>query len=315
MIAIVGGTGFVGSALTRALVDRGEPVRVLARDPGRVERRVGADVAGRIEVVAGDMHDHAALDTLLHGARAVYVVVQTVTARQPRSAGDFAVAEARAVEAIVAAARRAGVTRLLTVGLIGASPDAPNAWVRARARHEAMLLASGLDVTVLRPGLIAGVGSAGFDGLVAAAGRRVAVIRGNGRQRWSYVALGDLVEDLVVALDDRRTFGRALDVGSDESPTYRELVARTAAVLGRPAPRVLSIPLWTLRLVAPVLEVGGGLARGGLRAAIEHLGDDLTGHPAPARALFAADPRTWEECVRAAFAPVGAHAGSSVTTE
>lgn len=315
MIAIVGGTGFVGSALTRALVDRGEQVRVLARDPDRVERRVGADVAPRVEVVVGDMHDPAALDALLDGARAVYVVVQTVTARQPRSAGDFAAAEARAIEAIVAAARRAGVTRLLTVGLIGASPDAPNAWVRARAQQEATLLASGLDVTVLRPGLIAGVGSAGFDGLAAAAGRRVAVIRGAGRQRWSYIALGDLVASLVGALDDRRTFGRALDVGSAESPTYRELVARTAAVLGRPTPRLLPVPLWTLRLVAPVLEVVGGLARGGLRAAVDHLGDDLTGSPAPARALFAADARTWEECVRAALAPVGALAGSPATTE
>src|SRR5665647_1084576 len=150
----------------------------------------------------GGMHDAAALDALLDGARAVYVAIQTVTARQSQGAGDFASAEARAIEGVVAASRRAGVTRLLTVGLIGASLDAPNAWVRARARQKAVLLASGLDVTVLRPGLVAGVGSVGFDGLAAAAGRRIAVIRGSGCQRWSYVALGDLLEHLILALED-----------------------------------------------------------------------------------------------------------------
>lgn len=305
MIAILGGTGFVGTALTRALVDRGEPVRVLVRDPGRAARRLG-DAASRVEVVTGDMHDPAALDALLDGARAVYVLVQTVTARQPRSAGDFAAAEEAATRLVLAAARRAGVSRLLTVGLIGARPGARNAWVRSRARLEAATLDAGLDATVLRAGLVVGVGSVGFDGIVAAAGRRVAVIRGAGRQHWSYVALDDLVAHLVLALDDRRTVGRAIDVGSAQAPTYRELVARAAAVLGRPAPRLVPLPLGVLRTVAPVLERVGGLPRGGLRAAVDHLGDDLVGDVSAARELLGREPMGWEDAVRAALPGLGA---------
>jgi uncharacterized protein YbjT (DUF2867 family) len=202
------------------------------------------------------------------------------------------------------------VTRLLTVGLIGARLDASNAWVRARARQEATLLAAGLDVTVLRPGLVVGVGSAGFDGVREAAGRRIAPIRGAGTQRWSYIALGSLVDHLVLALDDPRTFGRAIDVGSDESPMYRELVARTAAVLGRPTPPLVPIPLKALRLVAPLVERVGGLPRGGLRAAVDHLGDDLVGDLGSARRIFGPEPLAWEESVRVARATASAELSS-----
>lgn len=313
MIAVIGATGFIGSALTRRLLggdrraglDDGtapepELVRVLVRDEVRARARLGGVRADRLEVVVGDMHDDAALDALLAGARAVYVLVQTVTARQPADAGDFADAERRATDRLIAAARRAGTRRVLTVGMIGARPDAPNPWVRSRVAVERRLLGSGLDVTVLRPGLVAGPGGVGFDALLAAARRRTAVIRGAGRQRWSWIALDDLVGYLVDALDEPPTYGRVLDVGAVTAPSYRELVAATAAALGRPAPHVLGVPTTVLRLVAPLLERLGGHPRGGLRAAIDHLGDDLTGDPRPVGELLPRELVDWDTCVRRA---------------
>lgn len=308
MIAVIGATGFVGAALTRRLLAAGpaeggrpEPVRVLVRDEARARARLGGAGAERLDVVVGDMHDEAALDALLAGARAVYVLVQTVTARQPDGAGDFADAERRATELLVAAARRAGTRRLLTVGLIGARAQATNPWVRSRVAVERQLLGSGLDVTVLRPGLVAGKGGAGFDDLLTAARRTVAAIRGAGRQHWSWIALDDLVGYLVDALDEPETYGRVLDVGTVDAPTYRELVAATAAALGRPTPHVIGLPLGVLHLVAPLLERVGGHPRGGLRAALDHLADDLVGDPVPIRGLLPRDLLDWDACVHAAI--------------
>ena len=317
MIAVIGATGFIGSALTRRLLReeptaaRGpEPVRALVRDEARARAGLGQRADDRLQLVVGDMHDDDALDALLDGARAVYVVVQTVSARQPRNTGDFAAAEQRATDRIVAAAKRAGTPRLLTVGLIGAGPDAANPWVRSRAAVERQLLDSGLDVTVLRPGLVAGPGGAGFDGLLRAARRWTATIRGDGRQRWSWIALDDLVGYLVEALDEPSTYGRVLDVGTVDAPTYRELVAATAAALGRPTPHLVALPLGVLHLVAPLLERAGGHPRGGLRAAVDHLAGDLTGAPAPIRELLPRDLLDWGTCVRAAVGrPAPAPAG------
>ena len=155
MIAVVGATGFIGSALTRRLLGEqgtAEPVRVLVRDQARAAARLEEAGARVPEMVVGDMHDDAALDALLTGARAVYVLAQTVTARQPAGSGDFADAERRATQRLVAAAHRASVRRLLTVGLIGAGPDAANPWVRSRVAVERQLL---VDVVgrVVRDGL------------------------------------------------------------------------------------------------------------------------------------------------------------------
>ncbi len=303
MIAVIGATGFIGTHLTRALTASGRTVRALVRDAGRAPARLtdpAGQTDGRLDVVVGDMHDPATLATLLTGARATYVLVQTVTSPQAAGTGDFAEAERRALARIVAAAHAAGVSRLLTVGLIGASRHAPNAWVRARADNDAFLLDSGLEVTVLRPGLVAGVGSVGFDRLLAAAGRTLTAVHGRGHQRWSYIAVDDLVGYLVDALDEVATYRRAFDVGSAEAPTYRELLSRTAAVLGRPTPLVIPVPLPLLRTLAPLVERRRRLPRGGIRSALDHLADDLTGDPTAIRTVLPRPLLTWEAAVRRA---------------
>jgi uncharacterized protein YbjT (DUF2867 family) len=303
MIAVLGATGFVGAALTRRLTAGPEQVRALVRDPVKAKDRLG-DAADGVEFVVGDMHDEHALADLMDGVRVVYVLVQTVTSRQPAGSGDYAEAEHRAVAGIAAAAHNAGVSRLLTVGLIGARTDARNPWVRSRARIEADLLAGGPDVTVLRAGLVVGVGGAGFDRLISAASGRVAVILGSGTQRWSYIALPDLVGSLIDASDAPATAGRVLDVGSIETPTYRELLARTSRVLGKRSPMVLALPLPVVTSIAPILERVGRLPRGGLRTAIDHLADDLVGDTSAARALLPRNLLGWEDAVRVARVPL-----------
>ncbi|HEY0117162.1 MAG TPA: NAD(P)H-binding protein [Cellulomonas sp.] len=310
MFAVIGAAGFVGAALTTRLAAGPEPVRILVRDEGRARARLGA-AAQAVELVVGDMHDERALDSLLAGTRAVYTTAQTVTARQPAGAGDFATAERRAADLVLAAAARHRVGRLVTVGLIGASGEATNPWVRSRADLERSLLAGPVPATVLRPGLVVGRGSVGFDGLVTAAGKSTAVIRGSGRQRWSYIALADLVGYLVDVVDLPAAAGQVFDVGSEEAPTYRELVARTAHLLGRRAPRLLPLPLPLLRAAAPVVERAQGMPAGGLRAAIAHLGDDLVGDTAPVRALLPRELAGWDAAAGAALAATTASDAAS----
>jgi uncharacterized protein YbjT (DUF2867 family) len=301
MLVVIGGAGFIGAVLTSHLAAGREPVRILVRDEARARTRLGPAGDG-VELVVGDMHDDRALDAALDGARAVFTTAQTVTSRQPAGAGDFATAERRATDRLLAAAERHAIGRVVAVGLIGARPDADSAWVRSRARIEQQLVAGPVEATVLRAGLVVGSGSVGFDGILAAARRPLAVILGSGRQHWSYIALADLVGYLVDAADSPAAAGRVLDVGSEEAPTYRELVARTAALLGRPAPRVVGVPLGAVHALAPLLERAKGTPAGGLAAAAEHLGDDLVGDTRPARALLPRELTGWEDAVRAALA-------------
>ncbi|WP_448059504.1 hypothetical protein [Cellulomonas hominis] len=117
--------------------------------------------------------------------------------------------------------------------------------------------------------------------------------------RWSYVALDDLVRYLVAALDEPGAVGRACSV---EAPTYRELLRRTAELLGYAEPRVAVTPLWLLRAAAPLVERRQRLPRGGLRTAAAHLGDGLVGDPLPVRGVLPFDLMPWDDAVRAAVA-------------
>ncbi len=282
MILVIGATGFVGRHLSVGLLERAIPVRALVRDQARARALLPAAV----ELSVGDMTEPPTLDAALRDVRAVYVTVQTITRAQHGKARDFAEAELRGLEEVVAACRRAGVRRVIAVGLIGTRPDAANAWVRARARGERLLFGSGLDVTVIRPGVVVGRGSVGFDGVLAAARRRVAPIRGSGRQLWRPIGIDDLIAYLVGVLDQPAAYGRAFDVGTDEVVSYDSLVDATADVLGRAHPRKVHVPLRALRPLARVLEIVGRLPAGGLRAGLDHLGDDLVGDPRPIRALL-----------------------------
>ncbi|MHB8958117.1 MAG: SDR family oxidoreductase [Candidatus Limnocylindrales bacterium] len=309
MILVIGATGFVGRHLTSALAGGGLDVRALVRDAGRARPVLPAGV----ELAPGDMRDPAALDAAMGGVRAVYIAVQTLTRAQGAGSGDYAEAELRGLAEVAAACRRSGVPRLVAVGLIGARADAPNAWVRARAEGEALLFASGLEVTVIRPGLVVGRGGVGFDGLVAAAGRRVAVVRGPGRQLWRPIALDDLIAYLVGVLDEPASYGRALDVGTDELASYDDLLDETAEVLGRRRPRKLHLPLAALRPVAGLLELAGGLPQGGLRAGLDHLGDDLVGDPGPIRQMLPRPLLAFREAADRALRAPGAGSARTPT--
>ncbi len=71
MLVITSPTGQIGSQVLQRLVDRGEPIRVIARDPGRLPRQVHE----RVEVVQGSHADPDVVDEAFAGADAVFWLV------------------------------------------------------------------------------------------------------------------------------------------------------------------------------------------------------------------------------------------------
>lgn len=296
-VLVVGGTGFVGRGVVGALLRRGHGVRVVARSPERARLLFKENV----EVVDGDLGDPASLTNAMRGTHAVVVSVQAVTTAQRNFRPTVDAIEREAAQALIRAAQEAGTSRLVSVGVIGSARDARNPWLRARANADALLLgAAGLNVTIMRPGLVAGSGGLGFDGILRAAKQSVAIVTGSGKQRWRTVSVEDFALLCVDVLDDERTYDRAFDVGSDEVATYDELVDRAAEVLGSRPPLKLHLPASLLKVGARLIERLQKLTPGGLTAAIDHLNDDLVGDVAPLRAIVPRRFAGWEEIVKTA---------------
>ncbi|MBC7157649.1 MAG: NAD-dependent epimerase/dehydratase family protein, partial [Rhodobacteraceae bacterium] len=169
---VIGGTGFIGAALTRALVARGHAVRVLSRGT----RSPFPDLPGRVEVVAAPQDDAAALARAMDGCRTIFHLGRALeTTWEGALKNDVGV-----TETIARAALAAGVGRLIYTGTIASHamadpgrtitddtplPDdmgARNLYARSKAECERRLLAlhraEGLPLVIARPGIVVGPG-------------------------------------------------------------------------------------------------------------------------------------------------------------
>jgi len=145
LIALTGGTGFVGQTLLDLALGSGAQVRALARRPA--EDRAGLDWVG------GDLADSAALADLMQGAEVVIHLAGVVNAADP---DDFDRANVEGTLAVLDAAQAAGVPRFVFVSSLSAREPDLSRYGASKARAELMVKASGLDWTIVRPPAIYG---------------------------------------------------------------------------------------------------------------------------------------------------------------
>src|SRR6201981_1577155 len=131
-VALLGATGFVGSALLKEALDRGHVVTAIVPDPEKLEEREG------LTAKAGDVYDTASLATLIQGNEAIISAFNPGW-KNPNLYDD----QVRGTASIIAAIKKAGIKRVLWVGGAGGlevtpgvrlvdSPDMPH-WVRPGA--------------------------------------------------------------------------------------------------------------------------------------------------------------------------------------
>lgn len=140
ILAITGATGFVGSAVLDEALAQGHTVRALAR-------REQAPRAG-VEWVRGDLNDTAALAALVQGADAVVHVAGLTNTPDP---AEFEIANVTGTANVLAAMTGAGVKRLVFVSSLSARKPELSAYGASKAKAEALVEASRLDWTTVRP--------------------------------------------------------------------------------------------------------------------------------------------------------------------
>jgi len=243
MILVTGATGYVGGRLVAAFERQDLPVRCLARHPEHLQPRV----APTTEVVRGDVLDRASLDAALAGVDVAYYLVHSMGAGDAFEANDRVGAEH-----FGAAARAAGVRRIVYLGGLG--EDGPDLSAHLRSRHEvgAVLRASGVQVVELRASIVIGSGSLSFE-MVRALVERLPVMV---TPRWVAVraqpiAIGDLLRYLVAARDlpieGGPTANPVFEIGGADQVSYGEIMAEYARQRGLRR-LMIPVPVLTPRL-------------------------------------------------------------------
>jgi uncharacterized protein YbjT (DUF2867 family) len=238
-VLLTGATGYVGGCLLAELERRGIAVRCLARRPEKLAGRAGPQT----EVMAGDATDPADLARACAGIDVAYWLVHSM-----ESGVDFERADRLAAERFAAAAREAGVGRIVYLGGLGADDDRLSAHLRSRHEVGAILRAGGHDVVEFRASIIIGAGSFSFD-LVRTLVERLPVMI---CPAWlatptQPIAIGDVVAYLSAALDLPPGGPRIFEIGGPDKVSYGAIMREYARQRGLTR-LLIPVPVLTPRL-------------------------------------------------------------------
>ncbi|MEM6911292.1 MAG: NAD-dependent epimerase/dehydratase family protein [Verrucomicrobiota bacterium] len=260
-IALTGATGFVGSWLLQNRPPGSEWIAL-----SRSERVSDED---GVQWRQADLFSLPSLTRALTGAKVGIYLVHSMLPSSRLVQGSFADLDLLLADNFVRAAEEAGLEHLLYLGgLIPKGEDDLSEHLRSRREVETVLRSRSLEVTVLRSGLIYGRGGSSTRLLIQLVRRLpVMILPKWTRETTQSSDVRDVARAIDLCLHEPRFRGGTWDLASHEPMSYREMILRTAKVLGH-QPRTLNFPanciglsrLWvalisqtTPRLVNPLL--------------------------------------------------------------
>jgi nucleoside-diphosphate-sugar epimerase len=251
---VTGATGFVGSHLAEALVQRGDDVTALVRSPGKASLLAQLDV----HRIAGDLDNTAALRAAVSGQDVVYHVAGVVAARNEaeffRANRDGTANLLRAITEAGTGPRLVLVSSMAAGGpsprgrpLRGDEPAAPvTRYGRSKLAAEAAVRGTDLAWTIVRPPMVYGPRDREVLKVFKLTRSGVAPVFGDGSQELSAVYGPDLADALIAAGTTPRSVGKTYYACHPEIIGSGDLVRRVGAALGRHV-RVLPLPDWVAR--------------------------------------------------------------------
>lgn len=243
LITVFGGTGFLGQAIVRELVDAGQRVRIAARHPAMPLHTEGSEA---IELVGADIRDSRSIKAAIAGADSVVNAV-SLYVEQPDA--SFASIHVEGAARLASLAHQAGIDRLVHISGIGARNDSPSSYVRARAMGESAVLEALPGAILVRLSVLFGPDDA-FLATLADLTRLPAIpLFGRGDTRLQPVHVVDVARAMIRLLGEPLTRRRLFELGGPDVMRYRDILTLLLAHLQRERPLV-PVPFLAWRVLA-----------------------------------------------------------------
>lgn len=251
-ILVTGATGYIGGRLVPRLLEAGHELRCAVRNPNKLSLYPWRD---RVEVVRGDALDERSIKEALIGCDAAVYLVHSMA-----SGSEFARLDRRAAANFRAAAEDAGLRRIVYLGALGDDTGARSRHLQSRHEVGRILAAGSTPTTEVRAAVIIGSGSLSFEMLRSLTEVLPVMVTPKWvRTRCQPVAVGDVLEVLRGAVEDRSAEDRVLEVGGPEVLTYAEMMQIYAEEAGLRRRLLIPVPLltpwlssWWIGLVTPL---------------------------------------------------------------
>ena len=257
VILVTGGTGFIGRSLIRQLTEAGYPVRLLIR-PSPRSPNLPRGVP--VEVALTTLNDERSLRAAMAGVDTVYHLAGV----ERRGAyADLMAVDIQGTQAVVNAAKDAGVGRFFFLSHLGADRASAYPVFKAKAIAEEFVRRGGVDYTILRTALVFGPNDGFTTGLaqLLQALPFFFLVPGEGDTLLQPLWVEDLATALLWALDDEATRNQVYSLGGPEYLSFNDVLYlvmekvrlhRTPVYLKPPYLRGLTVLLETLFPSLPV---------------------------------------------------------------
>jgi uncharacterized protein YbjT (DUF2867 family) len=244
MLLLTGATGSVGSRLLPLLLERGEEVRCLVREPRRLgARRVDVQIAlGDL----GEMSDPYLVRQALRGVDTVVHLAATIRDQPPHRIEEL---NGLATLRLLRAAERSGVERFVFFSALNASAAQRTRFFRAKWLAERAITSSPLQTTVFAPSIVYDHSDPWITLLRRFSFLPVLPVSGDGRARFEPIWAQDAARCVVAALaqGERERY----ELAGPELLSYDEMSDLVSRVAGRPRSLVhLPLPLVRAGLIA-----------------------------------------------------------------
>ena len=250
-ILLLGAGGFIGRHILAELVRHGHHVTAVVRANagfGMAFRETSFLVTNLARAINEDDWTHrlAGIDAIVNAAGVLRGrEMRAVHVDMPR--------------ALYAAAEHTGVRRLVLISAISARPEVPTDYAQSKLAGEALVRASGLDWTILRPSLVYGDGSYGGTSLMRGlAGLPWLVpLPGKGDFAFTPIHTRDLARTARLVCEEARFTGQTLEPVGPETISLKDLLTRYRAWLGFGRARFLPIPMPVMRALGRIGDLAG----------------------------------------------------------
>ncbi|HUC08692.1 MAG TPA: NAD(P)H-binding protein [Solirubrobacterales bacterium] len=244
MLLLTGATGSVGSRLLPQLLERGEDVRCLVREPRRLgPRRVDVQIAlGDL----GEMSDPYLVRQALRGVDTVIHLAATIRDQPPHRIEEL---NGLATVRLLRAAERSGVKRFVFFSALNASVAQRTRFFRAKWLAERAVASSALETTIFAPSIVYDRSDPWVTLLRRFSFLPVLPVSGDGQARFEPIWADDAARCVVAALE--RGGRQRYELAGPETLSYDEMSDLVSQVAGRPRSLVhLPLPLVRSGLIA-----------------------------------------------------------------
>lgn len=231
LITLIGGSGFLGRHIVRALAKRGYRIRVACRRPDLAGHLQPLGVPGQIMPVQANVRYPDSLAAACEGAQAV---INLTGILYGTGAQSFDAIHVFGAEASARAAKAAKAKLFIQMSAIGADAGSTSGYAKSKAEGETRARANFPGAIVLRPSIVFGPEDQFFNRFAAMARFSPALpLIGGGETRFQPVFVGDVAQAVARLIEAKVASGKTYELGGPEIQTFRALLDFTLDTVGR----------------------------------------------------------------------------------